>query len=415
MTVPNKLPRPQADRTLPVAPTHRWRIAAAAIALHLCIGSVYAYSVLVKPLQDLHGWTRSQTALAFSLAIVCLGLSAALFGKTVERRGARWSALVAMACQVTGLLGTALAFHLGSRELFYVSYGVIGGIGLGLGYLAPVSLLVRSFPERRGLATGMAIMGFGLGALVFGPTMTALFAVTSMPATFLILAGVDLLVMGSAALAFGAHQSAAPATTAVRADDKIPAPRTARFWYLWLMLFLNVTCGIALISAAAPMLQEQIGLSAAAATGVVGLIGLFNGGGRLGWSALSDRIGRANVWTLFFALGAILFGVMATVKDPLIFQGAFLLAITCYGGGFACMPSFIADLFGVERLPRIQGLILTAWSAAGILGPATAAILRERTGSYAASLPVFAGLLVVGLVVILLLRRDISQRAVALA
>ena len=389
-------------------PTHRWRIAAAAIALHLCIGAVYAYSVLVRPLQDLHGWTRSETALAFSIAIVFLGLSAAVFGRTVERRGARWSAGVAAACQVVGLLGTALAIHLGNKPLFYASYGMIGGIGLGFGYLAPVSLLVRSFPDRRGLATGMAIMGFGLGALVFGPTMTALFAVVGLPATFLILATIDVLVMGGAALALGAHQPVPPRPGPALVE--VPAPRTLRFWYLWLMLFLNVTCGIALISAAAPLLQEQVGLSAAAATGVVGLIGLFNGGGRLGWSALSDRIGRPNVWTVFFALGAALFGLMSVTTDPLVFQAAFLLAITCYGGGFACMPSFIADLFGVDRLPRIQGLVLTAWSAAGIVGPAIAAILRERTGSYAASLPVFAGLLVVGLVVVILLRVAMARR-----
>ena len=257
----------------------------------------------------------------------------------------------------------------------------------------------------------MAIMGFGLGALVFGPTMTALFAVTSIPTTFLILAGIDLLVMGSAALAFGANQPAPATSTGVY--DATPAPQTLRFWYLWLMLFLNVTCGIALISAAAPMLQEQVGLTATAATGVVGLIGLFNGGGRLGWSALSDRIGRSNVWTTFFILGMFLFLVMSVTTTSWLFQAALLLAITCYGGGFACMPSFIADLFGVERLPRIQGLVLTAWSAAGIVGPQTAAQLRQSTGSYAASLQIFAGLLAIGLVVVILLRVEIARRATA--
>ncbi len=395
-------------------PHHRWRIAAAAIALHLCIGAVYAYSVLVKPLQDLHGWTRPETALAFSIAIVFLGLSAAVFGRTVERRGARWSALVAMACWVTGLLGTALAFQIGSKALFYASYGVIGGIGLGFGYLAPVSLLVRSFPDRRGLATGMAIMGFGLGALVFGPSMTALAQVTTLPMTFMLLAGATLLIMGTAALAFGPHQ--APPAKASVGEDPVPAPRTLRFWCLWLMLFLNVSAGIALISAAAPLLQEQAGFSAAAATGIVGLLGLFNGGGRLGWSALSDRVGRANVWTGFFLVGALCFAVMATVTAPAVFLACFLLAITCYGGGFACMPSYIADLFGVDRLPRIQGLVLTAWSAAGIVGPVIAATVRERAGSYAASLPVFSALLVAGLVVVVVLRLALARRpAVAVA
>ena len=403
---PKPIPKPETRNPKPV---NRWRIAVAAIALHLCIGSVYAYSVLVQPLQDLHGWGRPQTALAFSLAIVCLGLSAAVFGRAVERRGARWAAGVAASCQVAGLLGTGLAVHLGSLPLFYIAYGVVGGVGLGFGYLAPVALLVRSFPDRRGLATGMAIMGFGLGALVFGPAMTALFAVMGVASTFLLLAGIEAVVMGLAALAFGVHVP--PPARAVAATDG-PAPwTTVPFWALWSMLFLNVMCGIALISQAAPMLREQAGLSAAAATGVVGLIGLFNGGGRLGWSALSDRLGRPGVWAVFFALGAACFAVMALVRDPLVFQAAFLIAITCYGGGFACMPSFIADLFGVDRLPRIQGLILTAWSAAGIAGPVLAATLRERTGSYAAMLPIFAVVLMIGLAVVLLLRAHTARRA----
>ncbi|MFM2090669.1 MAG: hypothetical protein RLZZ127_1158 [Planctomycetota bacterium] len=389
------VPKPETRNPKPI----RWRIAAAAILLHLCIGSVYAYSVLIGPLADLHRWTKPQTAWAFSLAIVFLGLSAAVVGPVVARRGARWAAAVSALCQVAGLLGTAAAVHLGSLPLFYLAYGVVGGIGLGFGYLAPVALLVRSFPERRGLATGMAIMGFGLGALVFGPVMAALFPVMGVAATFLLLAAVQAVLMGGAALALVAP----PAPVAVAAATAAPWT-TGRFWALWAMLFLNVTCGIALISQAAPLLQEQAGLSLAAATAVVGLVGLFNGGGRLGWSALSDRIGRPAVWAVIFALGAACCGVMALAPGPLLFQVAFLLAITAYGGGFACMPSFIADLFGVERLPRVQGLVLTAWSAAGIAGPLLAATLRERTGSYAAMLPVFAVVLLAGLAVVLVLR-----------
>ena len=404
---------------------NRWLIATSAVGIHICIGSVYAYSVMVKPLEVLHGWEKTEISTAFSIAIAFLGLSAAFMGKIVEEKGPRFSGRLSSIFYGTGILGTGLAISLASRPLFYLTYGVLGGIGLGLGYITPVSTLVKWFPDRRGLATGLAIMGFGFGALVFGPLMAYLFVEISIPNTFYLLGGIYLVVMNLSASYLEAPPAGWSPTSMDKAKRKkeiksdlaqltaMESLHTARFYFLWLMLFINVSCGIAVISAASPMLQELVGLSATEAAAIVGFIGFFNGAGRLLWASLSDKIGRDNTYSAFFVIQIALFLALPTLRNPLAFQIAFYVILTCYGGGFSCIPAFIGDLFGTKELARIHGFILTAWSAAGIFGPTFTAMVRERTKDYSTSFMVFAFFFFVALVVSLCMKFNIRKIGLA--
>lgn len=403
---------------------NRWLIATSAVGIHLCIGSVYAYSVMVKPLEHLLGWGKTEISFAFSLAIAFLGLSAAFLGKIVEEKGPKFSGRLSALFYSLGILGTGLAIMWGNKTFFYISYGVLGGIGLGLGYITPVSTLVKWFPDRRGLATGLAIMGFGFGALVFGPVMAYLFSATSISTTFFILGVLYFVVMNlSSCYLEPPPKNWTP--EGMRVDIHGEPKRqiksdlaqmsakeslgTARFYYLWIMLFINVTCGIAVISAASPMLQEILGFSAASAAAVVGLSGLFNGFGRIFWASLSDKLGRARTYSIFFCIQMLLFVSLPNIKNILLFEIIFFVILTCYGGGFSCVPAFIGDIFGTKELARIHGYILTAWSAAGIVGPTIAAMVREATNSYKISFSIFAGFFFIALLVSLLMRRNIAS------
>lgn len=404
---------------------NRWLIAASAVGIHLCIGSVYAYSVMVKPLEVLHGWGKTEISTAFSIAILFLGLSAAFMGKIVEEKGPKFSGRLSALFYGLGIVGTGLAILLGSKILFYFTYGLLGGVGLGLGYITPVSTLVKWFPDRRGLATGLAIMGFGFGALVFGPLMATMFTAIGLPTTFIILGSVYFVVMTASASylapppkdwlpdSMKASKDGHQPVRKVKADlaqlTAMEAIKTPRFYFLWMMLFINVTCGIAVISAASPMLQEIVQLTAAEAAAVVGLIGFFNGAGRLIWASLSDKIGRANTYTAFFVIQIALFFILPNITTALLFQVVFYVILTCYGGGFSCVPAFIGDVFGTKELARIHGFILTAWSAAGIVGPTITAIVREKTQDYTTSFSIFAGFFVVALCISLLMKVNIIR------
>ncbi|MCC5805329.1 MAG: OFA family MFS transporter [Opitutales bacterium] len=401
--------------------THnRWKIAAAAVGVHISIGSIYAYSVFNRPLQDALGWDPTDTAWAFSIAILFLGLSASFLGPTVERIGPRRSALLSAALFTLGLVVSGVAVRLGWLPLFYLGYGVIAGTGIGVGYICPVSTLVKWFPDRRGLATGLAIMGFGFGSLIAGSLIQWLISHTGLALTFFILAGLygAVMVFSARTLAppppgWMQDGTAAANGTRVRRDladlDSMEALRTARFYFLWVMLFINVTCGIAVISVASPMAQETAGLTAAAAAAMVGLMGLFNGIGRLGWASLSDILGRPNTYTAFFVIQIGAFLALPAVTHPVLFQALIFLILTCYGGGFASIPAYIGDLFGTRRLASIHGNILTAWAAAGLAGPLIAARVRETTGSYSGMLTVFVALLAIALVCAILIQFDIRR------
>jgi OFA family oxalate/formate antiporter-like MFS transporter len=390
---------------------HRWLIAAAAVGIHVSIGSVYAYSVWKAPLQKSLGWTNSQVSLAFSLAILFLGLSAAFGGKRVERLGPRRSCLIATVFFVLGLVLSAVSVNASSRWGFYAGYGLIAGIGLGIGYVSPVATLVKWFPDRRGFATGLATMGFGFGALLAGPIIAQSIPQRGIPNTFFMLAAGYALLMGLSSLVL----QNPPADFADRFPKKktegnsLPVGtvmRDPRFYLLWLVFFLNICCGIAIISTASPLAIEMTGMSAASAAAMVGLMGLFNGLGRIGWSSVSDGIGRHTTWLLFFVLQAAAFLLLPRVTHPLLFQALVFLILSCYGGGFATVPAYVGDLFGNAHLSVIYGRLLTAWAAAGIVGPLLVAHIRELSGGYGITLRVFALVFALGLLPVFGLRKQ---------
>ncbi|MBU4200634.1 MAG: MFS transporter [Verrucomicrobia bacterium] len=409
---------------------NRWLIAASAVGIHLSIGSVYAWSVFAKPIISQCGWGLKDVQITFSIAILFLGLSAAFLGRFIEKYGPRKSGSVASICFGLGIAGSGVAIYVKSLYLLYLCYGVLGGIGLGMGYIAPVSTLVKWFPDRRGLATGLAIMGFGFAALICSPIIQRLIVTVGLANTFYVLGFSYFTIM------FLSSQYLAPpqagwmpkgfnATTASANNKKIrddlsqlmanDAVKTRRFYWLWGMLFINITCGIAIISVASPMAQEVVGMTPVQAAFMVSLIGLFNGAGRIVWAALSDYIGRPNTYTAFFVIQITAFFFLPKVTGLLLFQILIFIIMTCYGGGFASIPAYIGDLFGTRQLGAIHGYILTAWAAAGLAGPFFTAWVRETTGTYAGTLNIFVALFVVAFIISMLIRLDIRQLVVATA
>ncbi|MBE4909570.1 OFA family MFS transporter [Bacillus luteolus] len=402
---------------------NRWLIAASAVGIHISIGSVYAWSNFTNPLIDEFGWSAKQVQFTFSLAILFLGLSAAFLGHFVEKYGPRSAGLLASGFFGAGVIGAGFAVSIGSLPLLYITYGVLGGIGLGVGYIAPVSTLVKWFPDRRGLATGLAIMGFGFSAAIASPVMELLLNSVGTANTFYILGISYLVIMTLSSLYLekpaegwlpeGFKEKVQAGKTKIKEDlsqlTANEAIKTSRFYYLWIMLFINVTCGIAILSAAKPLAEESIGLSTAEAAALVGVLGIFNGLGRLGWASVSDYIGRPNTYTTFFALQIVLFALLPFTTEAILFQVMLAIVYTCYGGGFASIPAYIGDLFGTKQLGAIHGYILTAWAAAGLAGPMFAAWMKDTTGSYAGSLTFFAGMFVIALAISLIIRRDITR------
>ncbi|KIH71268.1 MFS transporter [Salinicoccus roseus] len=399
---------------------NRWLIALAGVGIHISIGSVYAWSVFTSPLQAELGWSLSNVSFTFSLAILFLGLSAAFMGHFVEAKGPRISGLVSTGFFTSGLAIAGFAVQIESLWLLYLGYGVFGGIGLGIGYITPVSTLVKWFPDRRGMATGLAIMGFGFAAMLASPAMEFMIETFSIAMTFYVLAGVYFVVMLLSSLYLekppeGYHpegvdledeKTAKQDAVQLTANEAI---KTRRFYFLWIMLFINVTCGIAILAVASPMAQEIAGLSAGAAALMVGIMGVFNGGGRLAWATVSDYIGRPNVYTTFFVIQIALFLILPSVTQALLFQAMLFIIVSCYGGGFASIPAYIGDIFGTKQLGAIHGYILTAWAAAGLVGPFISSTVYEATQSYTLTLYIFAGMFVVALLISLLIRVDIKK------
>ncbi|MBS4177290.1 L-lactate MFS transporter [Lederbergia citrea] len=400
---------------------NRWLIVTSAVGIHISIGSVYAWSNFTTPLMDEFQWSASQVQLTFSLAILFLGLSAAFLGHFVEKHGPRKAGLLAAAFFGIGVFGSGFAVNLESLPLLYICYGILGGIGLGVGYIAPVSTLVKWFPDRRGFATGLAIMGFGFAAAISSPIMDSLIKSVGIANTFFILGAAYFIVMTVSSLylekppvdwapkGFKEKVKAGKVASDLSQLTANEAIKTPRFYYLWIMLFINVTCGIAILSAAKPLAQESIGLSTAEAAALVGVLGLFNGFGRIGWASASDYLGRPNTYTTFFAMQIILFALLPFTTIPILFYIMLAIIYTCYGGGFSAIPAYIGDLFGTKQLGAIHGYILTAWAAAGLAGPMFAAWMKDATGSYANSLMFFSGLFVIALVVSLAIRLEIKK------
>lgn len=399
---------------------NRWLIALAGVGIHISIGSVYAWSVFTSPLQAELGWSLSNVSFTFSLAILFLGLSAAFMGHFVEAKGPRISGLVSTGFFASGLAIAGFAVQLESLWLLYLGYGVLGGIGLGIGYITPVSTLVKWFPDRRGMATGLAIMGFGFAAMLASPAMEFMIETFSIAMTFYVVAVVYFVIMLLSSLYLEKPPEGYHPEGVDLEDEKTTkqdavqltaneAIKTRRFYFLWIMLFINVTCGIAILAVASPMAQEIAGLSAGAAALMVGIMGVFNGGGRLAWATVSDYMGRPNVYTMFFIIQIALFLILPSVTQALLFQAMLFIIISCYGGGFASIPAYIGDIFGTKQLGAIHGYILTAWAAAGLVGPFISSTVYEATQSYTLTLYIFAGMFVVALLVSLLIRVDIKK------
>ncbi|WP_277184309.1 OFA family MFS transporter [Caballeronia sp. BR00000012568055] len=421
----------------------RWMVPPAALAVHLCIGQAYAFSVFNAPLTKLIGitksapedWSLTTLGWIFSLAIVFLGLSAAFAGKWLEKVGPRRTMFTAACCFGGGFLVSALGVYLHQIVLLYLGYGVIGGIGLGLGYVSPVSTLIRWFPDRRGMATGMAIMGFGGGAMIAAPGSVALMnyfkTATSVGVaeTFIVLGVLYFISMTIGALAIRVPPAdwkpagwTPPATSNkmitknhVHIDEAL---RTPQFYLLWLVLFLNVTAGIGVLGQASVMIQESFkaSITAGAAAGFVGLLSLFNMGGRFVWASASDWIGRKNTYFVFFALGAVLYFLVpqfAQAGNIALFVLAYGVILSMYGGGFATIPAYLADMFGTAFVGGIHGRLLTAWAAAGIAGPVVVNYVRAYqvahgvvgADAYTMTLHIMAGLLVIGFICNLLITR----------
>ena len=402
---------------------NRWFMALAAMAIHICIGSVYAWSVYVNPIQSTMNWTLTDVTITFSVAIFFLGLSAALMGKFVESKGPRVAATLAAVLFGLGTVGSGMAIYLESKILLYLTYGVLGGAGLGIGYISPVSMLVKWFPDRRGMATGLAIMGFGFASAISGPAIKVLIDAVGVSSTFYILGSIYFVIMFTAAQYLAnppegympERLSDAINTGKKKIKEDLvnitrnEAVKTARFYGLWIMLFINVTCGIAIISVASPLLQEVIGISALAAASAVGLMGIFNGTGRIIWASVSDYLTRPVVFIIFFITQIIAFYLLTTVTSVLLFTILVYYIMTCYGGAFASVPAYIGDIFGTKELGAIHGYILTAWALAGLAGPIIIAYVKDTTGSYSGTLYVFVGLFFVALITSIFMLLNIKK------
>jgi MFS family permease len=417
---------------LAARPPNRWRIPIGAVAVHVCIGSVYAWSTFNRPIQALfpdEPWWFSPPYTTFTTALVLLGLSAAFGGPWVERRGPRVAATAAALLFGLGLIVGGIGLALRQPFLVFLGMGVIGGIGCGLGYISPVSTLVKWFPDRRGMATGMAIMGFGGGAFLAGYLNVFFMARVGVANTVLALGATYLVLMLVGARLLErpppgwkpegwTPRATASAAMAERSLTRNEALRTPQFLLLWGVLFINVTAGIGILAQASPMMQDMFHRTALQAAAVVSFISIFNASGRFLWASGSDYIGRRNTYVIFFIAQLVLFLLiphLAASGNWAMFQASLFAVFTMYGGGFATIPAFLADIFGPEYVGAIHGALLTAWSAAAVAGPAIITELSRRAKAalppgadrihiYDAPLQVLAGLLAVGFVLTLLIR-----------
>ena len=407
---------------------NRWMIPVGAVAVHICIGSVYAWSTFNRPILAIfpgNPWWFSPPYITFTMALLLLGLSAAFGGPWVERKGPRVAAAVAAIFFGSGLVIGGIGLALKQSVLVFVGMGVISGIGCGLGYIAPVSTLVRWFPDRRGMATGLAIMGFGGGAFLAGYLNVYFMAQLGVARTMIALGvAYSVIMLVGAAILRKPPEGWLPEGFVARTQvvgqglTRDEALHTVQFYLLWAILFINVTAGIGILAQASPMMQDLFRKTPLEAAAVVSIISLFNAGGRLFWASLSDFIGRRNTYTLFFVVQFALFLLiprLAAAQNWGWFETSLLIVFTMYGGGFATIPAFLADLFGPRYVGAIHGVVLTAWSAAAVAGPVIITELSNRAKAalapgasrihiYDQPLGVLAGMLAVGFVLTLLVR-----------
>jgi MFS family permease len=437
---------------------NRWAIAFAGVIVMICLGTVYSWSIFTRPLIATQHWSNTTTTWAFALAIFFLGVGAVIGGRWQDRAGPR---IVTITGAVLWGLGNLLA-GIGTTSLgawwIYLTYGVIGGLGLGMGYITPVATVTKWFPDKRGLASGMVVMGFGLGAFFYnqivprigsfaqaakdaGAFITAKDAAAKAGTTFdpsafpvtaadtaavmaiFIWSGIIFAIVGGICATFlknppaGYTVGGAVATAAQSGYSYTPTEtlRTPQFWLLWLMLFLNVTAGILVISNAVPIYSDLTGAAAAVAAPIYGFLAVFNGLGRFFWGAVSDRIGRNYAYVLIFGIQVVVFFILGGLHSLVAVGVAFAIVLLCYGGGFGTMPSFNADYFGTRFLGQNYGMILTAWGVAGIVGPIIAAKVKDVTGSFTNALVPVAVMLLIAAILPFLTKKPVPPVSAAAA
>jgi OFA family oxalate/formate antiporter-like MFS transporter len=401
----------------------RWIVALGGVALMACLGTVYAWSVYTQPLQAALGWTSTQATAPFSIAIFFLGVGAVIGGRWQDRAGPRVVAVTGAMLWGAGNLLAGLGTARFGAAWLYFTYGVVGGLGLGLGYVTPVAAVTKWFPDRRGLGSGLVVGGFGLGAFLYAHLLRSLPAFSAAPAPgeagavldAFTASGMAFAILGGAgALLLRNPPAPSPSAAAVPpGPDFTPGRmvRTPQFWAVFAMLFLNVSAGILFISNAVPIMRELTGATLAVTAAVYGTIALANALGRFLWGAVSDRAGRRAAFAAIYLLQIAVFLVVGRFHSMWMVAPLFALVLLCYGGGFGVMPSLVADWFGTRHLGVNYGWVLLAWSAAGVVGPGFVAAVKDRTGSYVGALPATAALLGVALLLPIFVRSPGASRA----
>ncbi len=393
----------------------RWWIAAAAIVIQLCLGTVYAWSVFKKPFMAAHNWGETETQVTFMICIGMIGLAAAFGGTLVDKKGPKFVATIGGILFGVGTLLAGLADSLGSIWLLYLGFGFIAGLGNGFGYITPIATLIRWFPDKRGLVTGLAVMGFGAGAFFMGMIAPPMVISMGLSNTFYIWGVIFIIAVPLSAQLFTNPPKGwlpagfTPKATGVSAAQSFTfddAVKTPQWWMLWGMLFLNVSAGLGLLSQLSPMAQDVIKKAATteitpkdlavAGGAILAIASIFNGLGRLFWAWLSDMIGRRNVFLTMFISQAILYVLLPQIGDKTLFTVIACYLLACYGGGFATMPAFAADSFGPGYIGKVYGIMLTAWGCAGIVGPLVFAQIKGIAVYVAAGLLVLGFLLALG-------------------
>ena len=396
--------------------TNRYVVAFSGVVLHLMLGSTYAWSVFRNPIIAETGWSQSAVAFAFSLAIFCLGMSAAFMGKLVEKFGPRVTGTISAICYAGGTALTGLAVERHELWLLYLGYGILGGLGLGSGYITPVSTIIKWFPDKRGLATGLAIMGFGFASLLTSPVAQYFIQSDGVVTTFYILAAIYFVIMLVVSQfikrpteedlkALGSEKTASIGKGMTATEGL----KTKQFYLLWLILFINITCGIGLISAASPMAQDMAGFSPESAAVLVGILGIFNGFGRLLWAALSDYLGRPKTFSILLIVSLVMTAGLLFLQVPWFFAVSLSLLMTCYGAGFSLLPAYLSDIFGTKELAALHGFALTAWAIAGLVGPILLSETFEVFHTYTTTLIVFLIIYLIALAVSLYLARLVKK------
>ena len=423
----------------------RWLIAGAGLLVMMTLGTIYSWSLFTQPLIASFGWSNTDTTWAFALSIFFLGLGAVTGGYWQDRAGPRRVAVTGVAMWGAGNILAGLGTPDFGAWWMYATYGIVGGFGVGMGYIVPVAVVTKWFPDRRGLGSGMVVMGFGLGTVFYNfivksiPSFSAAAAAAADYASakvrigypgfdaagyalsfsqvqavmdVFVMSGIAFLLLGGACACFlnnppravAASAASAPDAHSYRTRDML---RTPQFYVLWLILFLNVTAGILVISNAVPIMQEMTGSAPALVAAVYGGIAVFNALGRFFWGTVSDRIGRNGAYALIFGIQAGVFFTMEGLHGLLPVALAYAVILFCYGGGFGIMPSFNADYFGTRHMGANYGALLTAWSVAGIVGPLFAAHVKDVTGSFSGALPVIAAMLLTATILPLITRKPV--------